>query len=38
MVILTKRDIAVLDKRDIIRFRNELFDKFERKCRHLSSP
>lgn len=33
LVILTRRDIAVLPKTDIIRFRNELFDKFRAKCK-----
>ena len=33
LVILTRRDIAVLDKTDIIRFRDDLFDRFRKKCR-----
>lgn len=33
LVILTRRDIAVLSKQDIIRLRDELFDRFRRKCK-----
>ncbi|WP_196139794.1 ribonuclease P protein component [Aliikangiella sp. G2MR2-5] len=33
IVILTRRDIAVLPKTDIIRLRDELFDRFRKKCR-----
>lgn len=35
IVILTRRDIAVLSKTDIIRFRDDLFDRFQRKCKHF---
>ncbi len=34
MVFLTKRDIAVLAKTDIIRLRQDLFDRFKQKCKH----
>lgn len=33
LVILTRRDIAVLHKKDIIRLRDDLFDRFRRKCK-----
>ncbi len=33
LVILTRRDIAVLDKTDIIRFRDDLFDRFRKRCK-----
>lgn len=33
LVILTRRDIAVLPKTDIIRLRDNLFDRFRKKCR-----
>ena len=33
LVILTRRDIAVLPKTDIIRHRNNLFDRFRKKCK-----
>lgn len=35
LVILTRRDIAVLPKTDIIRLRDNLFDRFYRKCKQL---
>lgn len=34
LVILTRRDIAVLPKTDIIRLRDNLFDRFRKKCKH----
>lgn len=34
IVILTRRDIAVLSKTDIIRLRDNLFDRFRQKCKH----
>ncbi len=33
LVILTRRDIAVMNKTDIIHYRNNLFDKFLNKCK-----
>ncbi|MET1256507.1 ribonuclease P protein component [Aliikangiella maris] len=33
MVILTRRDIAVLSKKDIIHLRDDLFERFRRKCK-----
>ena len=33
IVVLTRRDIAVLSKTDIIHFQNDLFDRFQRKCK-----
>jgi len=33
IVILTRRDIAVLPKTDIIRLRDNLFDRFRKKCK-----
>ncbi len=35
IVILTRRDIAVLSKTDIIHFRDDLFDRFHRKCKQF---
>ncbi|TQV88594.1 ribonuclease P protein component [Aliikangiella coralliicola] len=35
LVILTRRDIAVLPKTDIIRLRDDLFDKFHKKCKRF---
>ena len=32
LVVLTRREIAQLSKEDIIRYRNDLFERFERKC------
>jgi len=32
LVILTRREIGVLSKEDITRYRNDLFEQFERKC------
>jgi ribonuclease P protein component len=32
IVILTRRDIAVLSKTDIIRFRDDIFKRLQRKC------
>ena len=32
LVILTRRDIAVLSKTDIIRFRDDLFSRFSKRC------
>jgi len=32
LVVLTRREIAQLSKKDIIRYRNDLFERFERKC------
>ncbi len=34
LVILTRRDIAQMNKTDIIRFRNDLFDRFRKRCKH----
>ena len=34
LVVLVRRDIAVLSKTDIIRLREDLFDRFRRKCKH----
>jgi len=33
IVILTRRDIAVLSKTDIIRLRDDLIERFRRKCK-----
>lgn len=33
LVILTRRDIAVLSKTDIIRHRDDLFNRFRKKCK-----
>ena len=33
IVVLTRRDIAVMSKTDIIRFRDDLFDRFQQKCK-----
>ena len=33
LVILTRRDIALISKTDIIRLRENLFDRFRRKCK-----
>ncbi len=32
IVILTRRDIAQLSKKDIISFRNNLFERFKKRC------
>ncbi len=32
LVILTRRDIAVLSQTDIIRFRDDLFERFNMRC------
>lgn len=32
IIVLTRREIAVLSKEDIIRCRNELFDRFVKRC------
>lgn len=36
IVILTRRDIAVLPKKDIIRLRDDLYDRFRKKCKPSS--
>jgi len=36
IVILTRRDIAVLAKTDIIRLRDDLYDRFRKRCKHSS--
>jgi ribonuclease P protein component len=33
LVILTRRDIALIPKTDIIRLRDNLFDRFRKKCK-----
>jgi ribonuclease P protein component len=33
IVILTRRDIAVMSKQEILNYRNDLFSRFQRKCK-----
>lgn len=35
LVILTRRDIAVLSKQDIIRYRDDIFARFTKRCPKL---
>lgn len=35
LVLLTRRDIAVMSKTDIIRYRDDIYDRFSQKCKRF---